>query len=67
MLKPQFVNLVSGIYGDGSNVIVCGNNPTSLKVLVTKYIEGWTTDALNVAYAQATFHEAFLDLDKSIF
>lgn len=58
-LKPELVNMISTWYGNGDTLIDPVRSPKRLKVLVSNHIKSWPIDALNVAYAQLNFIDAF--------
>ena len=66
MVKWQLVNEVSKTYGNGSEVQNSNQkSPRSLAQLVIKSIKSWPVSAINVAYAQLHFTDAFNAWDAS--
>ena len=59
--KAELVNIVSQIYGDGTNLnfAVRVQSPKTLKSIVIKSIKSWPIIAINVAYAQQHFLTEF--------
>ncbi|CAG2191099.1 unnamed protein product [Mytilus edulis] len=64
-LKAQLVNMVSHVYGDKSVLPERTRTPKPLKTLTENHIKAWTSDAVNVAYAQMHFFDAFREWDNS--
>ena len=58
MNKSKLVDLMCQFY-DITNTSCTRSDSESLKYLAEKCIKGWPIDAVNVAYAQLTFPEAF--------
>ncbi|XP_071139869.1 uncharacterized protein [Mytilus edulis] len=65
MLKPNLVNSICCIYGDGSKLPQPTSSPKCLKALVTNHILKWPILAVNVAYAQLTFPDEFMEWEAS--
>ncbi|CAC5369863.1 unnamed protein product [Mytilus coruscus] len=58
-LKRELVNLISHWYGNKNILDEQVKTPKKLKVLVKNHIKSWPIEAINVAYAQLNFLEAY--------
>jgi hypothetical protein len=63
--KSVLVNLISKLFGEGSELDIPITSPKSLRVLASSQIKSWSIEGINVAYAQFHFLDAFKRWDAS--
>jgi hypothetical protein len=63
--KSELVNLISKLFGEGSELDIPITSPKSLRVLASSQIRSWSIEGINVAYAQFHFLDAFKRWDAS--
>jgi hypothetical protein len=56
--KSELVNLISKLFGEGSELDIPITSPKSLRVLASSQIRSWSIEGINVAYAQFHFPDA---------
>jgi hypothetical protein len=57
--KSELVNLISKLFGEGSELDIPITSPKYLRVLASSQIKSWSTEGIHVAYAQFYFLDAF--------
>jgi hypothetical protein len=63
--KSELVNLISKLFGEGSELDIPITSPKYVRVLASSQIKSWSIDGIHVDYAQFYFLDAFKRWDAS--
>jgi hypothetical protein len=63
--KSELINLISKLFGEGSELDISITSPKYLRVLASSQIKSWSIKGIHVAYAQFYFLDAFKRWDAS--
>ena len=63
--KSELVNLISKLFGEGSELDIPITSPKYLRFLASSQIKSWSIEGIYVAYVQFYFLDAFKRWDAS--